>query len=195
MGLERKVILNGVVRYVTPDGKVFNDKMVELKLQTYPSGYKYVACKKKHFLVHRIVAMAFIVGYSEDKEVHHINENKSDNRVENLVVMTEAEHQHLHKQKYPLTKKCVVCGKEFTPHKTKRKRQQTCSHECWLELAKIRAAKRKRPINQYTVDGVFVKKWDSCRDIQNASGFSEANISKCCNGKIHSYKGYAWKYA
>jgi ribosomal protein S27AE len=31
---------------------------------------------------------------------------------------------------YPVTKTCEVCGAEFTPHRTKRKRAKTCSWEC-----------------------------------------------------------------
>jgi len=154
-----------------------------------------VSCRQKNFLVHRVVAMAFIDGYSGDKEVHHINENKADNRVENLAVMTEMEHQRLHKQKYPLTKKCVVCGKEFTPHKTKRKRQQTCSHECWLLLTKRNNIRRQKPINQYKLDGTFVKRWESGSEIERVTGYYGSNINKCCKGVLAHYKGYAWKYA
>lgn len=36
-----------------------------------------------------------------DYVVHHINENKKDNRVENLAVMTKSEHQRLHSIKKP----------------------------------------------------------------------------------------------
>ena len=101
---------------------------------------------------------------------------------------------YMHKQKYPLTKQCVICGKEFTPDKTKRKRQQVCSSECWHEIVKIKARMNKRPINQYTSNGVLVKQWDSARDVQNELGYFESNINKCCNGVIHTYKGYVWKY-
>ena len=66
-----------------------------------------------------------------EEVVHHINENKLDNRLENLMLLkTRADHNHLHKclklgitPKLTLTetgayeceklvKKCVVCGKE-----------------------------------------------------------------------------------
>ncbi len=39
-------------------------------------------------------------------------------------------HSQYHNQKHPVTKVCVVCGREFTPHPTKRKRAKTCSPEC-----------------------------------------------------------------
>jgi predicted nucleic acid-binding Zn ribbon protein len=74
--------------------------------------------------------------------VHHLNGDKLDNRPENLMVVDAALHGLLH-TRHPITKNCVVCGEEFTPHKTKRIRQQTCSWECRNALIKIRWSERK----------------------------------------------------
>ena len=68
--------------------------------------------------------------------VHHINGNKRDNRLENLEIVTPKEHAQRHgQQKHPLTKRCLICGIEFTPHPTKRERAKTCSRACGYELA------------------------------------------------------------
>jgi len=45
--------------------------------------------------------------------VHHINHDKRDNRIENLVVMTAKEPSAHHLQKYPLTKTCVILRHRF----------------------------------------------------------------------------------
>jgi hypothetical protein len=67
--------------------------------------------------------------------VHHINGDKRDNRIENLVVVTPKEHAAEHgQQKHPLTKTCAVCGVTFTPHPTKRARSKTCSRACGYVL-------------------------------------------------------------
>lgn len=63
--------------------------------------------------------------------VHHVNGDKKDNRLDNLIIVSPKQHaaEH-HQQKHPLTKACVVCGRVFTPHPTKRARVKTCSPKC-----------------------------------------------------------------
>lgn len=75
--------------------------------------------------------------------VHHRNDNKLDNRLDNLEIVEPGTHGRYHNLKYPITKLCVMCCIEFTPHKTKRKRQQTCGNkECVSAL--ISKAKTKK---------------------------------------------------
>lgn len=71
------------------------------------SGYYYIykpdhpkAIKKGYVAEHRLVAEEKIGRYLKENEVvHHINENKLDNRQENLEVMTASEHIKLHANK------------------------------------------------------------------------------------------------
>jgi hypothetical protein len=43
-------------------------------------------------LMHRVVAACWLEAFDPDKQVHHINGNKADNRAENLECLTPKEH-------------------------------------------------------------------------------------------------------
>lgn len=75
--------------------------------------------------------------------VHHRNGDTRDNRPENLEVLTHQEHSAHHNQRHPLTKACEVCGSEFTPAPTKRKRAKCCTYDCARELMRRAAIERE----------------------------------------------------
>jgi len=62
--------------------------------------------------------------------VHHIDDDKLNNEISNLELMSSQKHCELHNQKHPKIKKCVVCEIDFEPHPTKRERAQCCSWKC-----------------------------------------------------------------
>lgn len=75
------------------------------------------------------------------ERVHHINHDRLDNRIENLEVVTSAEHGLRHTF-LPTEKACVTCGATFTPSKTKRRQAQTCGPSCKAKLLSLRNAER-----------------------------------------------------
>lgn len=78
------------------------------------------------------------------KIIHHINENKDDNRPENLEIITQSEHMIRHKDKYiknlslgriagwskEYIKKCEECGVKF---KGKAPNAKYCSDACKMK--------------------------------------------------------------
>ncbi len=105
--------------------------------------YRYKTVKRggKTKLLHRHVAEQKL-GRSllPDEHVHHGNEQRWDNRPDNLEVLPAAEHQRLHADErlvHPREKACAVCTAVFTPHPTKRKRAKTCSKVCADKLRGI----------------------------------------------------------
>jgi hypothetical protein len=67
-----------------------------LKTTINNCGYKYVILSKnniqKTVTIHRLVAIHFLENKENKKCVNHINENKQDNRVDNLEWLTHSEN-------------------------------------------------------------------------------------------------------
>ena len=58
-----------------------------------------------------------------------------------------------------------------------------------------RNERSSKSVIQYSLKGEFIRKWPSVIQIQRDLGFSQGNISQCCNGKLKTAYGYIWKYA
>lgn len=54
---------------------------------------------------------------------------------------------------------------------------------------------KARIVNQYDLDGNFVKQWASMMDIRREKGFFVSAISSCCRKKVKTAYGYIWRYA
>lgn len=52
----------------------------------------------------------------------------------------------------------------------------------------------KKAVNQYSIDGTFIRTWESLADAGRA-GYDRTGISMCCHGKRKSSSGYVWKIA
>lgn len=105
--------------------------------------YRYKTVKRggKTKLLHRHVAEQKLGRpLRADEHVHHGNEERWDNRPDNLEVLPAAEHQRLHADErlvHAREKTCEVCGASFTPHRTKRARAKTCSKPCADKLRSL----------------------------------------------------------
>src|SRR5205823_5103158 len=84
--------------------------------------------ERKQFVYEHILVMEQYLGrYMErDEVVHHINEIRDDNRIENLKLMTRAQHTSLHMKKdYKAI--CNDCGINITVKLAKQKGMFRCS--------------------------------------------------------------------
>lgn len=99
----------GNVRSVRKSGKI-------LVLNVTPKGYLRIALARegvqKNFMVHRLVASAFIANDNEKPEVNHKDGDKKNNRVDNLEWVTTSEnliHAYETGLKSPTVKYVVTC--------------------------------------------------------------------------------------
>ena len=88
---------------ITKEGKVFNKKRNrELKFHADEKGYMRARmyCPeisnhkdgRKNIKLHRLIAATYLETYNEDLQVNHKNGIKSDNRIENIEMVTNAQN-------------------------------------------------------------------------------------------------------
>jgi hypothetical protein len=70
-----------------------------------------------------------------------------------------------------------------------------CLENCqYIELS-INAGKDKfRPILQFSLNGEFIKKWNSLQEIEDIYHINHTCISNCCSGKIKKSHNFIWIY-
>lgn len=89
--------------YVYEDGKIYNKKTKRfLNGSVFNNGYRFVSLsvdnKAKNYLLHRIVAQAFIPNPNNLPQVNHIDGNKLNNHKRNLEWVTSKQNtQHAYK--------------------------------------------------------------------------------------------------
>lgn len=52
----------------------------------------------------------------------------------------------------------------------------------------------KKSVLQFSLDGVFIKEWESVLDAERGTGTRESGIRQVCYGKYRQCNGYMWRY-
>ena len=137
-----------------------------LKSNQYTNGYLCVMlCNntRKHYSIHRLVADAFIHNPDNLPCVNHKDENKHNNHVDNL----------------------EWCTYEYNSNYGSRNER--------IRETQLNDPKTSKKVYQYTLDGEFVREWESTKECAR-NGFNQGNIASCCRGKIKTHRGYIWSY-
>jgi hypothetical protein len=120
--------------------------------------------------VHRLVANTFIPNPENKPYIDHVDTNRTNNRIENL-------------------KWCTM--KENHQNKKTIKNHSKASKVSW---SKGVYNKRLKPILQYTLDGIFVKRYNSITEAGKAIGKNSVNIGYCARmtDKNLTAHGFIW---
>lgn len=51
------------------------------------------------------------------------------------------------------------------------------------------------PVNQYSLEGRLIAKYESIKDAEAATEADNSHITRCCKGELKKTGGYKWKYA
>ena len=151
------------------------------KPQQYKSGYLFVSLYQngvnKIFLLHRLIAQAFIPNPQNKPCIDHINGDRTDNRVENLRWCSYKENMN-----NPITRKRISESRIGITFSSTHKKHIREAHN-----------KQAIPIAQHDkMTGELVAVWPSSREVEREIGYMHNNINYCCNGKYKQAYGSVW---
>lgn len=148
-------------------------KRTILKPSTRKDGRKQVVLskngKKSTFKIHRLVAIAFIENPLNLKEINHKDEDPANNNVNNLEWCDRMYNQHYGTAIERMSKSMI--GKALGSKSVLSKK-----------------------LYQFTLNGEFIKEWESLYDANRTLKISPYNICSCCSGKRISAGGYKWSH-
>lgn len=144
-----------------------------LCLKAHPNGYLQIELHRnggrEHRLVHRLVALAFVEGYTAGLQVNHLDENKQNNKATNLEWCTVSDNT-----KYSLWH-----------------RRNPAHRNCVKGIPR----KETRSVAQMDSEGNTLRVWRSPITIKQELGYSDWSIKECCRGNRKQAYGYRWCYA
>lgn len=183
---------------ITRDGKIFSNWSKRYMLGTpNRNGYLTICMKTKDkksmvYLFHRVIWFYFNGEIPEGLEINHKDEDKSNNTLDNLELLTRADNVRYgtRAKRASISNSIVQKGKTLSE----------------THIANIRKAnaKRRRPVLQYNLEtNEPIKEWCSLSEIERTLNFESIHISHCCKGGFYNNGkwvsrtqayGYGWKY-
>ena len=101
-----------------------------------------------------------------------------------LIFLTKAEHNRLHKSGVPLNEDHKKAISEA--HRGKRHSEAT---------KKAIGEAHSKKILQFTKSGEFIREWPSMCEAERELGIVQSSICSCCKGIRKYAGGYVWEYA
>lgn len=171
--------LDRIIKYSTKEGKGRSMliKGTILKPLKINSGYLRVNLSKNNkvsmYLIHRLVAEAFIEKDNGCEYVNHKNENKTDNRAANLEWVSFIEN--------------IRYG-------TGAKRGHSNRDYSWFHEHRGSKSPSAKPIIQLDKNGNTLRVWPCAKDAARELGVCYTSICDASRGRRGFAGGFKWKY-
>lgn len=151
------------------DGKVFSEYSNKfLKMSAIPNtrGYLSYTLAGKTMPIHRIIAETFIPNPDNLMQVHHLDNDPTNNSVDNLQWISVDDNLA-----------------------EMRDRHGDTSQQAREALAKVSG----KAVDQYTLDGKLVNSFRSAKEAsESVPGTLQSKIGSVANGRRKSHAGYKW---
>lgn len=146
-----------------------------LKAGKINGGYMQVGlCKEgktKKYLVHQLVASAFVENPEGYKEINHISEDKTNNKAENL----------------------EWCSRSYNVNYGTRNNRMAEKLR-GMKQSEEQIKKKSRPVLGINKVSGLIVEFNSAREASRQLVINQSSIWECCQGKRKSAGGYTWHY-
>jgi hypothetical protein len=170
-------------------GRVWSNHSRKVLKNKCVHGYEYVSLCSQGFRqerrIHRLVAEAFIPNPDEKPTVNHINEDKSDNRVQNLEWATTKE-QNAHGTRTIR----AMANTDWAARTAKTDYSEIARKHDYYGMNR----NQMRPIFQLTKDGIFIARHDGVSAAARAVNGHAGGICSVLKGRRKTSGGFKWKY-
>lgn len=86
-------------------------------------------------------------------------------------------------------------GLEQVNHKNKNKEDNRVENLEWCTSKYNTRYSVAKKIEQYDLDGKYIKTWNCIRDVENELSIKNNNLNHCLKNKNKTAGGYIWRYA
>ena len=176
------------------------DGYTRILAQNNRNGYLRVKIKGTYYGVHNLVWEAFHGEIPVGMEIDHRNSVPSDNRLLNLRICTHKENMQ---NQFTLEKIRNGQKKKMEDPEYRKRHYENLdklnSDPIMKEhIRRIKAIECKercsKKVNQYDLNGNFIREWNSLSDVNRELGYSLASLSECCNGTRNKAYNCIWSY-